>query len=75
MRCHNAYNRDDDHLAAGEIGKVRRGSYVTRNGELVGHWVIKFSRGRTVTLSCDASAESVTARFLIDSDGENFRRL
>jgi hypothetical protein len=74
VRCHSSINPADDHLAPGEIGTVKRGSYKCGTGEMVGHWIIEFSRGRTVTLSCEnASADSDVAWFLLDSEGEDFR--
>lgn len=74
VRCYSRISPADDHLAPGEVGTVRRGSYKCHSGEMVGHWVVEFDRGRTVTLSCeDASAETDTARFLLDSDAEDFQ--
>lgn len=71
IRCHNRLSANDNHLAAREIGTVKRSSYKCHSGEMVGHWTIEFSRGRTVSLSCDF-AESDTAHFLLDSDADDF---
>lgn len=75
VRCHSRISPSDDHLAAGEIGTVRRGSYKCHTGEMVGHWVVEFDRGRSVALTCDADPDAETARFLLDSECWEFDKV
>lgn len=72
VRCYSRISPADDHLTAGEVGTVHRSAYKCHTGEMVGHWIVEFLRGRIVTLSCDADPEAVTARFLLDSECGDF---